>query len=59
MSSLFPSGFRLGPGDIPIGTVFLQQSPQVLPKLFDDWSAKEPIAMGWLRGYRELVHRKE
>jgi hypothetical protein len=59
MFTPFPSGFQFGPGDIPIGTAFLQHSAQVLPKLFDGWSAKEPIAIGWLRRYRELVDRKE
>src|SRR5712692_7125640 len=45
MFTPFPSGFQFGPTDLPVRTAFLQHSTQVLPKLFDGWSAKKPVAV--------------
>ena len=45
MFTAFPSGFQFGPGDIPIGTAFLEHGTQVLPELFDGRPAKKPIAV--------------
>ena len=41
----FPSGFQFGRGDIPVRTTFPQHSAQVLPKLFNGWPAKKPVAI--------------
>src|SRR5882724_10904706 len=43
--TLFPSGFQLGPGDVPVRTALPQHSTQLLPKLFDGRSAKKPVAV--------------
>src|ERR1700676_2172024 len=45
MLTAFPGGFQFGPSDIPIRTAFLQHSTQVLPKLFDGRSTKEPVSV--------------
>src|ERR1700731_2247068 len=45
MGTLCPSGFQVGPGDVPVGTTLPQHGAQVLPKLFDGRSAKKPVAV--------------
>src|SRR6202011_1447276 len=45
MFTAFPSGFQFGLSDVPSRAAFLQQSTQVLPKLFDGRSAKKPVAV--------------
>jgi hypothetical protein len=45
MFTPFPSGFQLGPSDVPVRTAFPQYSTQVLPELFDRGSAEEPVAV--------------
>src|SRR6267143_5412139 len=47
----FPSGFQFRPSDVPVRTAFLQHGTQVLPKLFDGWSAKKPVAVVYLEYY--------
>jgi len=41
----FPSGFQLGPSDVPIRSTFLRHVTQVLPKLFDGRPTKKPVAV--------------
>src|ERR1700730_14710302 len=41
----FPVGLEFGCRDIPVRTAFSQHDPQVLPKLLDSGSAKEPVAV--------------
>jgi hypothetical protein len=45
MLAPLPGGFQFGPSDVPVQTAFLQHSTQVLPKLFDGWSAEKPVAV--------------
>src|ERR1700732_5929 len=45
MFAPFPSSFQFRLGNVPVRTAFLQQSTQVLPKLFDGRSAKKPVAV--------------
>src|ERR1700738_2729270 len=45
MFTPFPCSFQFGPGNVPVRTAFLQQSTQVLPKLFGGRSAKKPVAV--------------
>src|SRR5437016_1515210 len=45
MFTAFPSGFQFGRTDVPVRTAFLQHRAQVLPKLFDGRSAKNPVAV--------------
>ena len=45
MFTPFPSGFQFGLSDVPVRTTLPLYSTQVLAKLFDGRSAKEPVAV--------------
>jgi hypothetical protein len=40
-----PRSFQSRSSDVSVRTTFLEYSTQVLPKLFDGWSAKKPTAV--------------